>query len=114
VGQGCTRDIMAEMAIRLVTAEPRFWRYLKTIIHDEFLFSFPKRYAEELTRLAMKLMSFDLGEATDGKLASIPITVGNSKLGLNWSSCYEPCEVCGSKACLEIEHLDAARLAVAA
>lgn len=118
VGQGCTRDIMAEMAIRLVTAEPRFWRYLKTIVHDEFVFSFPARYAEELTRLAMSLMTFDLAEATDGKLASIPITVGNSKLGLNWADCYTACEVCEdrskAKACMDVTHLNQRALYAAA
>lgn len=85
-GQGCTRDIMAEGMLRLPI---EFWPYLRTVVHDETVFSVPEKDHVEIAREIKKAMSFDLGEVTNGRLASVPITVGCSKPGKNWAQVYE-------------------------
>jgi len=86
VGQGCTRDIMGEGALRLPV---EYWPYFRTIVHDEFVFSVPEKDAPEIARDIQARMSFDLAEATGGRLASVPITIGCSKPGRNWAQVYE-------------------------
>jgi len=86
VGQGCTRDIMAEGMLRLPV---EYWPFLRTIVHDEIVMSVPEKDADEIARDVQARMSFDLAEATGGRLASVPITVGRSKYGKNWADVYE-------------------------
>lgn len=87
VGQGCTRDILAEGLLRLPL---EFWPYLRVIVHDEIVMSVPKADFEEIARIVVESMSFDLGEVTGGVLASVPITAEANKPGaLTWAAAYE-------------------------
>jgi DNA polymerase-1 len=54
--QGTCRDITARGAIELDKAG--FTKYLRLIIHDEFVFSFPRERAEELTKQAAQIIQF--------------------------------------------------------
>lgn len=87
VGQGCTRDILAEGLLRLPL---EFWPYLRVIVHDEIVMSVPAKDFEEISRIVVEAMSFDLGEVTGGRLPSIPITAEANKPGaLTWAQAYE-------------------------
>lgn len=86
VGQGCTRDIIAEGMIRTPV---EFWPYMRVIVHDELVFSVPEKDHVEIAREIVKAMSFDLADVTGGRLASVPINAGCSKPGRNWSEVYE-------------------------
>lgn len=86
VGQGCTRDILAEALLRLPV---EFWPYLRVVIHDEIVMSVPEKDFDEIAREVVRCMTFDLGEVTNGRLASVPITAGFSKPGRTWAEVYE-------------------------
>lgn len=86
VGQGCTRDIIAEGLLQMPT---EFWKHMKVIVHDEVVFSLPKDDWQEMAVEIKKCMEFDLAEVTDGRTASVPITAGISKPGVKWHNCYE-------------------------
>ena len=86
VGQGTTRDIMGEWIVRLPT---EFWKFLRTIVHDELVFSLPIADVEEMSRIIVAAGSFDLADATNGRLSSCPVLADESKQGLNWAMCYE-------------------------
>lgn len=86
VGQGCTRDIIAEGMLRLPV---EFWPYMRVIVHDEIVFSVPEKDAEEISRVIVEAMSFDLADVTGGRLASVPINAGCSKPGTNWAQVYD-------------------------
>lgn len=86
VGQGCTRDILAEGLLRLPV---EFWPYLRVVVHDEIVLSVPEKDYDEIAREVVRCMSFDLGEVTNGRLASVPITAGFSKPGRTWAEVYE-------------------------
>src|SRR5690606_24850305 len=86
VGQGCTRDILAEGLLRLPV---EFWPYLRVVVHDEIVLSVPEKDYDEIAREVVKAMTFDLGEVTNGRLASVPITAGFSKPGRTWAEVYE-------------------------
>ena len=85
VGQGCTRDIMAEGMLRLPV---EYWPYLRTVVHDEVVFSVPEKDHAEIGRHIAALMSFDLADVTGGRVSSVPITIGCSKPGKNWADVY--------------------------
>lgn len=86
VGQGCTRDILAEGLLRLPV---EFWPYLRVVVHDEIVLSVPEKDYDEIAREVIKGMTFDLGEVTNGRLASVPITAGLSRPGRTWAEVYE-------------------------
>lgn len=78
VGQGGTRDILAEGVLRLPV---EFWPYLRIMIHDELVLSVPTADAEEIGREVVKAFSFDF--------RGVPITAGCSKPGRTWAEVYE-------------------------
>lgn len=86
VGQGCTRDMLAEGLLRLPL---EFWPYLRVIVHDEIVMSVPTKDFEEISRVVVEAMSFDLGDATGGKLGSIPVVAEASKPGRTWAAVYD-------------------------
>jgi putative DNA primase/helicase len=87
VGQGCTRDILAEGLLRLPLD---LWPYLRVIVHDEIVMSVPIEDFDEIARVVVESMSFDLGEVTNGELASVPITAEANKPGARtWAEAYE-------------------------
>jgi DNA polymerase-1 len=86
VGQGGTRDVIMEGLLRMPV---ELWPMLRGIIHDEIVLSIPERDVEEVSRIVVAAMQFDLYDVTDGRLAHMPITVDTSPPGKNWSQCYE-------------------------
>jgi len=86
VGQGCTRDILAEGLLRLPV---EVWQMLRVIVHDEIVLSVPDDSVEDVKRVVLDALQFDLADVTGGRLASCPITAGCSKPGRNWAECYE-------------------------
>lgn len=86
VGQGCTRDIIAEGLLRMPT---EVWPMLRVLVHDEIVMSVPKDSVEDVKRVVLEAMQFDLADVTGGKLASCPITAGCSKPGETWAACYD-------------------------
>lgn len=77
VGQGGTRDVMAEAILRL---PPKYRRRIRAVIHDELVLSLPKRGAQETAQSIADGMAFDL--------KGVQITFGCSTVGPNWASCY--------------------------
>lgn len=55
--QSASRDITVSTALDLDRAG--FTKYMRLIVHDEIVFSFPKERAEELTAQAAKIMEFN-------------------------------------------------------
>lgn len=86
VGQGCTRDMLAEGLLRLPL---EFWPYLRVIVHDEVVMSVPTKDFEEISRIVVDCMSFDLADVTGGRLASVPVVAEASKPGRTWAEVYE-------------------------
>ncbi len=86
VGQGCTRDILAEGLLRLPV---EVWPMLRVIVHDEIVLSVPQDSVEDVKRVVLDALQFDLADVTGGRLASCPITAGCSKPGRTWAECYE-------------------------
>lgn len=78
VGQGATRDILAEGLLRM---PPEIWPMLRVLIHDEMVLSVPQDIAEDVSRTVIEAMSFEF--------RGVPITAGVSKPGLNWAQVYD-------------------------
>lgn len=77
IGQGGTRDVMAEAILRL-PAEYR--RRIRAVIHDEIVLSLPKQGAQEVAQGIADGMAFDL--------RGVDITFGCSRVARTWAGCY--------------------------
>ncbi|AKA61717.1 DNA polymerase I [Streptomyces phage YDN12] len=77
VGQGGTRDVMAEAILRL-PAEYR--RKIRAVIHDEIVISLPKHNAQQVAQGITDSMAFDL--------RGVAITFGCSDVARSWAGCY--------------------------
>ncbi|ATN93719.1 DNA polymerase I [Streptomyces phage Abt2graduatex2] len=77
VGQGGTRDVMAEAILRL-PAEYR--RRIRAVIHDEIVISLPKHNAQQVAQDISDSMAFDL--------RGVRITFGCSDVARSWAGCY--------------------------
>ena len=77
LGQGTTRDIVAEALLRLPAPKRR---RLRAVIHDEGIFSLPKQGAREEARKISEMMSFDF--------RGVAITWGTSRVSRSWAGCY--------------------------
>lgn len=77
IGQGGTRDVMAEIILRL---PPETRRRIRAVIHDELVITLPKDGAEEAAQRIADSMAFDL--------KGVRITAGVSKVGACWGDCY--------------------------
>lgn len=77
LGQGGTRDMMAEALLRL---DKRDRRRVRAVVHDEFVFSLPRDGAEERARDITERMRFELN--------GVEFTFGASKCAPDWSACY--------------------------
>lgn len=77
IGQGGTRDVMAEAILKL---PPQYRRRIRAVIHDEIVLSLPKAGAETLAQRITDAMAFDL--------KGVAITFGVSDLGDCWAACY--------------------------
>ena len=77
IGQGGTRDVMAEAVLKL----PReYRRRVRAVIHDELVISLPKEGAQERAQSIADGMAFDLG--------GVAITFGCSRVSRSWAGCY--------------------------
>lgn len=85
VGQGCTRDMLGDGLVRLPL---EFWPYLRVLVHDELVMSVPEKDFEEISRIVVECMSFDLADVTGGRLASVPIVAEAGKPGRTWAEPY--------------------------
>lgn len=77
VGQGGTRDVMAQA---LLNMPQNMRRRVRAVIHDEFVFSVPADWSEADSKTLVDSMSFDLN--------GVQITFGYSPLGKNWAGAY--------------------------
>ena len=77
LGQGGTRDCMAEAILRL-PAEYR--RRIRAVIHDEIVLSLPKHNAQQVAQGIADGMAFDLH--------GVKITFGCSRVSRNWAGTY--------------------------
>jgi DNA polymerase-1 len=77
LGQGGTRDVMAEAILRL---PPQIRRRIRAVIHDEIVISLPKADAQQVAQDIAEGMAFDL--------KGIRITFGCSRVSRSWAGCY--------------------------
>jgi DNA polymerase-1 len=77
LGQGGTRDVMAEAILRL---PPQMRRRIRAVIHDEIVISLPKDNAQQVAQDIADGMAFDL--------KGIRITFGCSRVSRSWAGCY--------------------------
>lgn len=77
LGQGTTRDIMAEAILRLPT---EYRRRVRAVIHDELVLSLPKSGAQEVAQGIADGMAMDF--------RGVAITFGCSRVSRSWAGCY--------------------------
>jgi DNA polymerase-1 len=77
VGQGTTRDIMAEWILRL---PEEIVPCLRTVVHDEIIFSVPEAEWESYRDAILDAARMDF--------RGVPITAGCSKPGKSWGEVY--------------------------
>lgn len=77
LGQGGTRDVMAEAILKL-PADVR--RRVRAVIHDEIVISLPKHNAQQVAQGIADGMAFDL--------KGVMITFGCSRVSRSWAGCY--------------------------
>jgi DNA polymerase-1 len=86
MGQGATRDIVTEGMLRIDNVAPDVARMIRAQVHDELVFSIPRRHVDEIERLIVDCMSFDW--APPGASRPVHIPADKSKRGDNWAACY--------------------------
>jgi DNA polymerase I len=89
IGQGTTRDLIAEGLIDLAHKAPDVVAMLRVIVHDEVVASVPRRHATEIATLIQSCMSRDWAPA--GKSRPVRVTAGQGKpftFGENWAQLY--------------------------
>lgn len=77
VGQGSTRDAMAEAVLKLPF---HLRRRIRAVVHDEIVLSIPAENAQEEAQKIADGMAFEVG--------GVPITFGCSRVSRNWAGCY--------------------------
>lgn len=77
MGQGTTRDILAEGLLRLPS---EIVPMLRVVVHDEIVLSIPKDSLDEVSRAVSEALTFEF--------KGVPITCGASKPGVDWGDCY--------------------------
>jgi DNA polymerase-1 len=86
-GQGGTRDVLLQGALDLDLVAPDVLQYLKAAIHDEFVWSVPRRDAVEIRQLVVTTMSGQW--APPGASRPVPVIADASHFADRWSGCYE-------------------------
>lgn len=78
-GQSGTRELMMDALL-----EMPLWllKSVKANVHDEWIFSFPKKHFEECRQTATDIMSKKFKPKSGGQLIDFPATAGNA--GNNW------------------------------
>jgi P4 family phage/plasmid primase-like protien len=79
MGQGTARDITCQVLLRLLDRHPNYAQYLRTWVHDEFVFSVPEDQAEQIGN--------DIKEAFTWEWKGVPILCELSKTGHSWGEC---------------------------
>lgn len=79
MGQGTARDITCQVLLRLIDAHPEYRYYLRTWVHDEFVFSVPEDRAEEIGE--------HIREAFTWEWRGVPILCDLSPIGHSWGDC---------------------------
>jgi DNA polymerase-1 len=79
MGQGTARDITCEVLLRLIRRHPEYRHYLRTWVHDEFVFSVPEDRVEEI--------GADIEEAFTWEWRGVPILCDLSAPGASWGDC---------------------------
>lgn len=87
VGQGGTRDMMAEGLLELAQRAPEILPMLRAVVHDEVVLSAPEKDTEEVSRIVVDCLSRNW--APEG--ASIPVhfPADVNGPGLNWGHAYK-------------------------
>jgi P4 family phage/plasmid primase-like protien len=85
MGQGTARDILVEGLLRL---PQEYIPWMRGVVHDEVVFNVPEGRVEECIATVTEALTFDLAEATGGRLHSVPITTGASRPAKSWDGCY--------------------------
>jgi DNA polymerase I len=86
-GQGATRDVLLQGALDVDDVAPDVLNFLKAGIHDEFVWSVPRRDAVELRQLVVTTMSGQW--APPGASRPVPVIADASHFADRWSGCYE-------------------------
>lgn len=76
MGQGTARDITCEVLLRLMDRHPEYRPYLRTWVHDEFVFSVPEDRAEEI--------GAEIKDAFTWEWHRVPIFADLSRTGRSW------------------------------
>ena len=77
MGQGTTRDILAEGLLRL---PKEIIPMLRVVVHDEIVLSIPADSLDDVSRAVQDALTFEF--------KGVPITCGASKAGDSWGACY--------------------------
>ena len=86
-GQGGTRDVLLQGALDVDDVAPDVLDFLKAGIHDEFVWSVPRRDAVEIRDLVVRTMSGQW--APPGASRPVPVIAEASHFADRWSGCYE-------------------------
>jgi DNA polymerase-1 len=78
MGQGGARDITCEVLLRLMRKHPEYRPFLRTWVHDEYVFSVPEDQAEEI--------GAEIKEAFTWEWRGVPILCDLSKPGASWGA----------------------------
>lgn len=86
VGQGGTRDMMAEGLLNLARIAPECLPMLRVIVHDEIVLSVPTAHVEEISRIVVK--AFECEWAPPGASIPVHMLANSSRPGINWADAY--------------------------
>jgi DNA polymerase-1 len=76
-GQGGTRDVIAEILLRLPLD---LLNRVRAVIHDEIVLSLPRATWEAEAKRVLEVMTMEI--------RGVPVTAGCSEPGDNWAGCY--------------------------
>jgi DNA polymerase I-like protein with 3'-5' exonuclease and polymerase domains len=89
MGQSTTRDLIAEGLLDLARRAPDVARMTRIVVHDEVVFSVPRKDREEIARIAQE--AFTRMWAPTGASNPVSVTAGQGKpfvFGKTWAECY--------------------------
>lgn len=86
MGQSGARDLMMKCLLNVDDTDAEVTRMLRAQVHDEAIFEFPRKDAEELKRLVERCFTFEW--APDPSFRPIKIIAEGSHFGYRWSECY--------------------------
>jgi len=87
-GQGLARDLMMKCLLNIDDLDPRVIKMLRAQIHDEAIFEFPRRDAEELKRLVVSCFNYEWAPPHIPNARPIQLMADAGKFGRSWAECY--------------------------